>query len=236
MSDSPFLRFIELVNIDRKIHSLVQRQTSLDKSLDVNNKQRTDYALLIEELSKKVLQLKKNVDLQELEMKVLDEREREKKKMIDNLSDYKEYQAIKNEIEAIQRLQINHEKIVLEAWNQVEAAQELLKKKEQESIADMQKLDDDVAKLVQEKTFIDGELSDLRMQRDTHLVNIPKEWLEKYNIMGQRVDNPVVPIEQNSCSGCYQQLIAQDLVRARHGALLQCKKCFRLLYLPDGMK
>src|SRR5436190_11324900 len=182
------------------------------------------------------MQLKKNVDLQELEMKVLDEKEREKKKLFDTLSDYKEYQAVKNEIEAIQRLQVNQEKVVLDAWNQLENVQALLEKRKKESINIVQQLDEELSKVIQEKEMFTGELSDIKNQREAKIIGIPEEWLEKYNVMGQRIHNPVVAIEHQSCSGCYQQLIAQDLIRARHGALLQCKKCFRLLYLSETME
>ena len=64
---------------------------------------------------------------------------------------------------------------------------------------------------------------------------VPHEWLEKYEMMRSRVADPVVQVTQNSCGACYQMLTNQDLVRARHGALMQCKKCFRLLYIPESM-
>jgi predicted nucleic acid-binding Zn-ribbon protein len=143
---------------------------------------------------------------------------------------------MKNEIEAVQRLQVDHEKVVLDAWHQLENAQELLAKRNRESADVLQQLDADIGALVQEKQMFDGELSDIHMQRESKKVGIPEEWLEKYNVMGQRVANPVVAIEHQSCGGCYQQLVAQDLIKARRGALLQCKKCFRLLYLPEMMQ
>jgi len=236
MSDRPFLRFIDLVSIDQKVQSLVQKIATLDKSIDEINKRRTDHALFSEEMQNKILQCKKNVDVQELEMKVLDEKEREKKKFFETLSDYKEYQAVKNEIEAIQRLQVNQEKAVLEAWNQLESAQSSLEKKKRESVDDLQELDEKIGLLVKEKEMFLHELTQIKDLRESKIIGIPQEWLDKYNLMGQRVANPVVAIEHQSCGGCYQQLIAQDLIRARRGALLQCKKCFRLLYLPEIME
>src|SRR5438477_6048953 len=192
MSDRPFLRFIDLIAIDQKIQSLIQKLAALDKPIDALNKKRSEYASTSDELQKKIVQFKKNVDMQELEMKVLDEREREKKKKLDTLSDYKEYQAIKNEIEAIQRLQVDHEKIVLDAWHQLENAQDLLQKRNRDSSEILQQLDEDINKLVQEKEMFSHELSHVQDQREAKTVGIPEEWLEKYNVMGQRVANPVV--------------------------------------------
>lgn len=64
---------------------------------------------------------------------------------------------------------------------------------------------------------------------------VPAEWLEKYEMMRSRVADPVVQVTQDSCGACYQLLTSQDLVRAKRGALIQCRKCFRLLYLPEIM-
>jgi predicted nucleic acid-binding Zn-ribbon protein len=65
---------------------------------------------------------------------------------------------------------------------------------------------------------------------------MPAEWLEKYTIMRARVSDPVVAISHQSCSACSQMLTMQDMVRARHGALIQCQACYRLLYLPESME
>lgn len=236
MSDRPFLRFIDLVTIDQKIHSLSQKITVVSASIDAVNKQRSEYAFFAEDMHNKIAQLRKNVDIQELEMKILDEKEKEKKKIFDTLSDYKEYQAVKAEIEAIQRLQVSQEKTVLEAWNQVEHTQQQLEKKKRENVDEVLALDEKLAELVREKEMFSQELAQIRSQRDAHIIGIPQEWLDKYSLMGQRVENPVVAIEHESCGGCYQQLIKQDIIRARRGALLQCKKCFRLLYSPESME
>src|SRR5690606_4902221 len=111
--------------------------------------------------------------------------------------------------------------------------QQFMVKRESESKDELEKLDDILKKTEQEKIAITDELSHLFAQRDEKSIGIPEEWLEKYGEMGQRVTDPVVPIEQQSCGGCYQQLIAQDIIRAKRGALMQCKKCFRLLYFPE---
>ncbi len=236
MQTNPFLRFIDLVTLDKKINSLIKKIALFDKSIDAVNMQRVHHALSTEELHKKVVQLKKNVDMQELEMKVLDEKEREKKKRFDMLSDYKEYQALKNAVEAIQRLQINQEKAVLEAWNQLENVQASIERKKRESVDVYDQLDAELQKLVREKEVFSHELKQIQDERESKMVDIPLEWLEKYNTMGKTVENPVVAIEQGSCGGCYQQLVTQDLIRARRSALLQCKRCFRLLYLPEAME
>ena len=65
---------------------------------------------------------------------------------------------------------------------------------------------------------------------------VPEGWLEKYTIMKARVPDPVVPITEGACSTCFYALTNQDVIRARKGCLLQCKGCYRLLYLLEAME
>lgn len=62
---------------------------------------------------------------------------------------------------------------------------------------------------------------------------VPAEWLEKYATMRARVTDPVVPVINGDCSACFYQVSTQDMQQLRHRKLLQCKDCFRLLYLPE---
>lgn len=236
MKDSPFSRFINLVTIDQKIKSCLTQKSYFDTAITEVIKQKNEHAVIVEQAHQRVNQLKKTVDAQELEMKTLDAKEQAKKRILDTLSDYKECQAIKSEVDAIQRTQVEQEKIVLDAWAQLENAQNVFQKKQLESADVLQKYDDELQKIEQSKNAVSIELAELVAKREENTVGIPEEWLEKYGLMGQQVTNPVVPIEQQSCGGCYQQLTMQDIVRARHGAIMQCKKCFRLLYSSEIME
>lgn len=168
-------------------------------------------------------------------MKTLDQQEKVKKGQLDSLSDYREYQAIKAEVESIQLAQVEQEKTVLEAWNQLENAQSDFKKKKQESVEQEEKLQHALNEMQQKQKELSMDFYKLVEQRKVKEGLVPVEWLEKYEMMRSRVADPVVQVTQDSCGACYQMLTSQDLVRARRGALIQCRKCFRLLYLPEIM-
>jgi predicted nucleic acid-binding Zn-ribbon protein len=63
---------------------------------------------------------------------------------------------------------------------------------------------------------------------------VPQGWLEKYAIMRTKVTDPVVPVINNSCSACFYDVIGQDLQELRKKKLLQCKECYRFLYLDSN--
>ena len=57
-----------------------------------------------------------------------------------------------------------------------------------------------------------------------------------YERMKGRVYDPVVPMSQDSCSVCFYGLTPRDLQMLKQNGLLQCKDCFRLLYLEDAVQ
>ncbi|GAI90095.1 unnamed protein product, partial [marine sediment metagenome] len=46
----------------------------------------------------------------------------------------------------------------------------------------------------------------------------------------------VVPVQHDSCGACSYSIPQQDLLRMRRRAVVQCKGCFRLLYMKDVME
>jgi len=235
MSDHPFLRFINLVSLDQKIQSCENEKSAISTHLATIKKQKEEYAHNLGDMKQRVFLLKKRVDEQELEMKVLDQKEKQKKQLLENISDYREYQSIKVEVEAVQRMQVEQERIVLEAWNQLENTESLLQKKAKESKEVLHALQNQEQALEQKFISLQNEIDQLIVQRLEKETTVPAEWLEKYTMMRARVTDPVVEIFHQSCGSCSNTITAQEMTRAKHGALLQCQSCFRLLYAPEIM-
>jgi predicted nucleic acid-binding Zn-ribbon protein len=236
MSNHPFVQFINLVNLDKAIHALdLQKKTVENRAINLD-KTFQEIKHILSDAEKRVYESKHHVSIQEFQMQALDQQEKEKKQKLALVSDYRECQALKADVEAIQRLQVEQEEQVLTAWNMFENAQTEIKKYRDDYSQLLNTAEQDKKTIEKERAQIDNELRTLQLQRVTASVGIPHEWLEKYEMMGKAVENPVVPIQQGSCGGCFQQLVMQDITRARRSALLQCKKCFRLLYLPEAME
>ena len=236
MSDHPFLRFIDLVNFDQKLHALENEKKAIASEIDALKEQTKNYAHDLDEMNQRIFQLKKKVDEQELEMKSLDHKEKEKKQKLDRLSDYKEYQAIKAEIETVQHMQVEQEQRVLDAWNQLENAQSSLQKKTKENELQLQHVHEKVQELEAKFVQVTDEIANLTAERTEKEIDVPAEWLEKYTMMRARVPDPVVEIFHQSCGACSQMITQQEMIRARRGALIQCQNCYRLLYAPGIME
>ena len=59
---------------------------------------------------------------------------------------------------------------------------------------------------------------------------------EKYAVMRAKVTDPVVPVIDGSCSACFYKISPQDMQLLARRKLVQCKDCFRLLYLVEAQK
>lgn len=235
MSEHPFSYLLALVQCDQKIDSLKKNSEKLAQEVSNLRTEKEQLEREMQDAQKKVVTAKKNVDAQELEMKTLDQQEQHKKVILANISDYKQYQSVKIEIDGIQKKQLEQEQLVIEAWNQLEAAQSLCERKQQDQVAKEQEMIATIQEKESRMADIIIEIERTQAERPAKAKVVPAEWLEKYNTIHARVSDPIVSVHNDVCSACSQTIIPSDLLRIRRGALMQCKGCFRLIYASDFM-
>ena len=63
--------------------------------------------------------------------------------------------------------------------------------------------------------------------------DIPAELMEPYNAMRAQVPDAVVPVQDFCCGACFYQISQSDYLALQKQKLLQCKNCYRFLYLPE---
>lgn len=233
MTRDPFQSFVDLIQFDQKIvaakqelEELLDTIDKIDQEIDQMNKQ-LHMALEIHR------SMKKTVDEKERHMHVYDDQEKTVKKKLETVSSSKEYNSLMAELNQIKKNQHELEEQILSAWQQLEAAKRTYDQ-------EFAKLDEKINNLEITKTTkkemidrLEQDIHWLEDQRNEHLVGIPDEWLEKYSLMREKIADPVVPVEHGSCSACFAMLPEPLMTLLRKKALLQCKGCFRFLYLPE---
>jgi len=233
MSEQPFKTFVNLITFDQNLLNLEKKIAQLHR--DIAEVQAATYRSnqQLDACKKKVHDMKKLVDESELEARMIDEREKNKKRQLETLSNYKEYQSLKNEIDALKIKQVDLEQVVIDAWSSLENAQkeyDLEKKAHDRIVSEGQAVKEDKLKTINE---LENNLQKLIKQRPEKEQQVPAEWLEKYAMMRSRVEDPVVPVQNGSCSACYYQVSDQDMLSLRKRKLLQCQGCYRLIYSPE---
>lgn len=226
-----FSSFIELIKFDQETVKLLSKASVVRKSIEKCELEKTSLLSSLESSKLHLKDAEKEVHLQELRMKDLNDKEKSKRALMSDLaSNQKEYQALKRELETIKRAQHGYENELINSWNKFEAAKKVyadLDSQVNSKLAEIDKLIEDHKK---ELLDIDGSLKGRETDRTAKTVGIPAEWLDRYNMMSHQVPDPVVPLENSSCSACFTDLPRQDILALQKNKMLQCKGCFRLIY------
>jgi predicted nucleic acid-binding Zn-ribbon protein len=233
MSQNPFKLFLSLVAFDNSLRELEETIKQVQGKKEELLQQKEQLASVVEKLKQQEHAMRKEVDMHELHMKELDQKERSKKHQLDDINTPKEYTVVKREIEAIQREQHDHEQTLMQVWNSLESVHKTFETKQEELAGAVTALDSQLAALDAQEDQMENAYDAKMAERTQHLAGIPEEWLEKYRAMQYRVTDPVVPVQQGSCSACFYDITEQKLVALKRHALLQCEGCYRFLYIPE---
>jgi predicted nucleic acid-binding Zn-ribbon protein len=227
----PFNLFIDLISFDQKLLKNEADIKKLEEETNVLKVEIEGLKAALEQSKEIWSDLQKIVSSKELRIKVLDQLEKEKKAKLDQVQNQKEYVSIKKEIEKIKQEQYETEPELIESWNKAETAKKEYEAKKINFDQKIQELENNIENKKNSINNLDKELSELKSERNKKEKDVPEDWITKYNIMRTRVTNPVVPVQGNSCSACFYHITSQDLIDLNHKKLLQCKRCYRFLYI-----
>ena len=172
----------------------------------------------------------------ELELKELEVKLKDVRRKLESVSNNREYQSLYSEMNLLNVRQDELEQSLIATWNSFETAQracDTIEKKHSQQVA---ALNTHIQEIQEKKDAIMAEIASMNALRSDKLVGVPEEWLEKYAAMRSRVADPMVPVQYESCSACFQTIIDQDMLRLKRCALLQCKGCYRFLFLKEAME
>src|SRR3990167_4271911 len=218
---SPFQTFIALIKFDQEALATHKKVEKLKKIV-------RDQEIKKEELLHSLEKAKSTFNTFQKEVP---EKEKEKKRYLDTISDQKEYSAIKREIDHLKRQQHNFEKELVDSWNKLENAKKEHENIEKDLDSKIAEIETTISNAKKDLEETNKQISQYNKDRTAKEKGVPAEWLQKYNIMHLQVTDPVVPLIGQSCSACFQDLTKQDFKDINRNKMMQCKGCFRLLYV-----
>lgn len=236
VNNNPFQALIDLVDFDQKSVALLKNMEKIEKEINDSKNDKQDLESEIQKAKLDLKALQKKVDEGELEMEELDQMEKEKNARLDQSKNQKEYMSLQKEIETIHTQQHDLEEPLLASWNKLETAKQEFKVKESE----YSKKEDEIKKSIEDKekklAEVKAELDQHHKHRDEKEKLVKPEWLEKYTVMRERVPNPVVPVENGNCSACFYNVTHQHMIELAKNKIVQCRGCYRFLYLKPEQK
>ena len=165
----------------------------------------------------------------------MDQQEKAKRDRLEHAVNAKEYQLIKKEIEHLKHKQHDAESGLIGIWNKLEVAQKELQEQQISFDSKIEEIHNKISSAQIKADSFGQELDMLKKERPAKEIGVPEEWLSKYTHMRMRVADPVVFVMRGGCSACFYTITDQEILRLKRRALVQCKGCFRLLYMQEAM-
>ncbi len=235
MNEHPFTAFIDLISLDQEIRTAHETIATLKKERDEFLEQKQELIDRLDQFKQHVNELKKKVHEHELAMKELDSKEKKKKSLMEQPQNIKLYQPLKKEIDQLKQAQHEAESVLMGIWNKLEVSQKELEEQQTSYNSKIEELHTQISEKQDQIESLKKGVEEKSIERPAKEVGVPAEWLDKYTHMRMRVPDPVVPVMRESCSACFYTITNQEMIKLKRRALVQCKNCFRLLFLQEAM-
>ena len=227
---------LEIQEFDIKMIRLLKlrrmRQQELDKITAI--KKDLNHQVIVKE--GEIIEKKKMVRIGETEL------EESKAKITDleskqsSIKKIEEFNALSQEISSAERERAGREQRLSDLYDQVAAQEDELKTLQEslESTAgDSKELEDEIHASI---TTINNEGRELKAHRDQLVSQADPELFAIYEqLLRNKKDRVVVPVENRCCAGCHITLTAQhENVVRKSERLVFCEHCSRIHYWPDA--
>ena len=225
-------KLLELQNLDLQIEKLRARETEIPKQknkFDIHRKRLED-ELKESEGKYKGLQ----VEQRECEGDVAAKQEEIKKKdgQLLGVKKNEEYQALLHEMELLKKQIGVKEERILTIMEEMDDARTCFEEDKQriaaeqaEIAAECKKIDDELAVAVKEREALEA-------RRKPLLDAIDPTHVRKYDRIrkAKKTGAALVPLQGESCSGCFMGITAQHVNEILGGEFIPCRHCGRLVY------
>jgi predicted nucleic acid-binding Zn-ribbon protein len=199
-----------------------------------------------EEQKKAVLELRKSVDIKDLNLKEIESKLAKLRGQLVTVKTNKEYSAFLSQIGADEADKSRLEDEILQLMGKVEEAQRSLQESTQQFAQERKQTEEFVAKAEEEQRAAEKQISGLKAQREGIRRRVPREFLDPYErLLGKRDGVALtcalrrVPLSRSAeesetwvCQGCYMNLTMQTIASLMTSEKpVFCKSCGRMLYL-----
>ncbi|MBP9765372.1 hypothetical protein KBD08_03485 [Candidatus Babeliales bacterium] len=230
MSHPTLKSFIELVTFDRRILENTSSVQKTELALKALQDQQGAFDAQFQLQVVKKNELHKTLQEQEVLVQESQDREQRLTNQIERISSSKEYDAGMKELNQLKFDRNQQEQKLVSLTNRMQNAEKEFQVAQQAQEQQKEATAALVHEQEQKLNQLHNDLEVLQAERSAKLVGVPLDWLEIYELMRGRVPDPVVPLQQNSCSVCFYGFTPRDLQTVKEKHLIQCKDCYRFLY------
>ena len=182
-----------------------------------------------------VKRTKANCDERQLQLKSNEARIEERRGQLNAANSNKEYQALKEQIEADEMANSVLADEILEMFDKIEEQEAVVGEVEKRLLASREELDKVTRRVSDEKASLEADLAELQSKLTAAEQHLPVDFKAEYNrVVKARGDQALAPLEGETCGSCNVNVTLQmvnDIMLARP---VFCKSCGCLLYQAEG--
>lgn len=230
MNSTPFHKFIDLVHFDQNIITLSKKRDSANNLLQKLSEQKNAEKHKLDTVKQIFHDFLKKRDATELEIASLGHLKVKTEKRLASVANPREYASLQIELETCLTHMDEQEAVLVGLWDAIEQAEENVQQAEKKCASSVKNIEQQIETAQVEYNSCEQELALLSGQRDDKCADIPAEWLSNYRAMQERVPNPVVPVKDAFCTGCFNKVPMSMLDKLRRHVLVACQNCHRILY------
>lgn len=232
MEMTPYHRFVSLTQFDQLVLMRRKEVSDISERMEAIKREIDEIHRKNEEMLSSVRELRKKRDALELEAKSVELDIQKKQKKMETSSDAKAYTAFEHEIAVLKTQKSELEESVFLVWQELED--------QEKSVADFEAAKTQRVEACQARLDVtrsefeiaQAGVKELELERQEKLNGVPAEWLVTYESMLQKYANPVVSVQDNSCTGCGFPVPSGDRSTIFRHVIVPCQQCRRLLIDP----
>lgn len=230
MQGSPYKALLSLVQFDQETNALRAYVQELNREIVALHAAKAAYAHEQSTAHHTAHETRKQVDAYELEMKTLEEQCVHKQKQLERVTSAREQTALRKEIELLRYRQNDIEQELIALWNTADTRKRALDIRSKEIQEKSITLDNAIREKEEAIKKTEADIKEREGTWATQAQGLPDDLLQKYSLMRTAVQDPVVPVEHDACTVCFNSLTRQEMLMLRKQQLVLCKGCYRLLY------
>lgn len=232
-SQNSLRKLIEIGELDSVLSRITAERRQIEEKLKGKKQALTKAHKALQE--KKGEAELKTSSLRKEEKRLKDEQSKlvERRKALSSFSNYKLQQAAEREIEGVSKQLSAQESTIVASMDSVEKLNQELTALQEGYDGLSKEFDEFEKESTETLSTLEERFADKSKMRDELFGDIDTEILRVYKRTQQRYpSDPLVPVKNNSCSGCFMQLPPQNYNELLAGQkLVQCRGCGRILFL-----
>ncbi len=223
-----------LHRIHRQLNDLKGRLTRGPRLIGAHNAAVAKLQKAFDDIKDEYQKLRMAVDQKQLQLNTNEASVKKREGQLNQASDNREYQALKEQIAADEMANSVLEDEILEGMQKTDEMAEKVTEAEKTLAKGQDEAEKAKVAIAAEQPIIQGDIDRLQVEMAEVEQSLPGDFRENYNrLVRGRGEDALSLVEGHYCSGCNQQIPINRINELMLGKPVTCLSCGRLLYLPE---